>query len=248
MVIHRTAYLRVTDTLRERILSGAYDGGEQLPPERQLCEEFNTSRITVRRALQILEEESLVHRRQGSGTFVMPKPARKIPIVNMDFSGSVNSHAPDMERRMHLREWVGLDADIADALQAEPGERALHAVRIDALRGDPVAADQLWVPEALADELGDEELAAFDFLARWQRAQRIQLTHITQAIEAAPASAPFNAWLGVPRGTPILRETNIVLLAGTIPAGLIETHYRHDRFRFESRIELTAYPQLRLNR
>jgi DNA-binding GntR family transcriptional regulator len=49
----------------------------------------------------------------------------------------------------------------------------------------------------------------------------------------------------VASGTPVLRETNVVLLHGGLPAGVVETQYRHERFRFEARIDLGAYPQVR---
>jgi len=69
-----TAYNQMAQTLRERILSAAWKPGAQLPTERSLCDSFAVSRITVRRALQILEEESLVLRRQGRGTYVNARP------------------------------------------------------------------------------------------------------------------------------------------------------------------------------
>jgi DNA-binding FadR family transcriptional regulator len=60
----------ITSQLRQAILAGGYSHGEKLPAERQLAEAFNASRTTVRAALDQLEEERLVVRRVGSGTFV----------------------------------------------------------------------------------------------------------------------------------------------------------------------------------
>ncbi|MBW2704692.1 MAG: GntR family transcriptional regulator [Deltaproteobacteria bacterium] len=66
-----TLYHQLARTLRERIISGVYFPGEAIPTEPQLCEEFNLSRITVRQAVAILENEGMVQRQQGRGTFVM---------------------------------------------------------------------------------------------------------------------------------------------------------------------------------
>ena len=60
----------ITSQLRQAILTGGYAHGEKLPAERQLAEAFNASRTTVRAALDQLENERLVLRRVGSGTFV----------------------------------------------------------------------------------------------------------------------------------------------------------------------------------
>ncbi|WP_162913344.1 FadR/GntR family transcriptional regulator [Rhodospirillaceae bacterium SYSU D60014] len=60
----------ITAQLRQAIIDGCYAYGEKLPAERQLAEAFGASRTTVRIALDQLEEEQLVTRRVGSGTFV----------------------------------------------------------------------------------------------------------------------------------------------------------------------------------
>jgi DNA-binding FadR family transcriptional regulator len=60
----------ITAQLRQAILEGSYAHGEKLPAERQLAEAFGASRTTVRIALGQLEDERLVVRRIGSGTFV----------------------------------------------------------------------------------------------------------------------------------------------------------------------------------
>ena len=56
--------------LRQAILLGDFLHGEKLPPERSLAETFGTSRNTVREALRTLEEDGVVSRRVGSGTYV----------------------------------------------------------------------------------------------------------------------------------------------------------------------------------
>ena len=56
--------------LRQAILDGTYAFGARLPAERELARHFATSRSTVREALRQLEEQRLLTRRIGSGTFV----------------------------------------------------------------------------------------------------------------------------------------------------------------------------------
>lgn len=60
----------VATQLRNRIIEGQYAHEERLPAERHLAEEFNVSRGTIRSALQILEQQHLVTRQTGSGTYV----------------------------------------------------------------------------------------------------------------------------------------------------------------------------------
>lgn len=60
----------IISRLRRAIETGVYSDGDQLPPERQLAVAFGTARSTIRKALDQLEQKSLVVRRVGSGTFV----------------------------------------------------------------------------------------------------------------------------------------------------------------------------------
>ena len=63
----------VVAQLRRRILEGEFAYEERLPAERNLAEEFGVSRGTIRSVLQILEEQHLVTRQIGSGTYVSHK-------------------------------------------------------------------------------------------------------------------------------------------------------------------------------
>lgn len=58
------------DELRQAITSGTFRPGSRLPTESELCEMLGVSRTVVREALRVLEEDGLVSRRQGVGTFV----------------------------------------------------------------------------------------------------------------------------------------------------------------------------------
>ena len=60
----------ITAQLREAIRSGIYINGDQLPAERELAERFDTARSTIRKVLRNLENDGLIERRVGSGTFV----------------------------------------------------------------------------------------------------------------------------------------------------------------------------------
>ena len=60
----------VAAQLRQRIVEGDYAYEERLPAERNLAQEFGVSRGTIRSVLQILEQQNMVQRQIGSGTYV----------------------------------------------------------------------------------------------------------------------------------------------------------------------------------
>lgn len=63
-------YVDLKNSICHQIYKGAYSDGEKIPSERQLALDYNVSRITVRRALELLEEDDLIKREVGSGTQV----------------------------------------------------------------------------------------------------------------------------------------------------------------------------------
>ena len=71
-------YRSVADALRERIESGSYQPGSQLPTEVQLTKEFDVARDTVRRAIALLAEEGIVVKSHGRGSFVRDDSRREI--------------------------------------------------------------------------------------------------------------------------------------------------------------------------
>lgn len=85
-------YQSIADTIRERIASGQYETGEGLPSERKLCEEFSVSRVTIRKALQLLKNRGLLDTCIGTGHFVGSAPgsgsagARTVVLVVPDLS------------------------------------------------------------------------------------------------------------------------------------------------------------------
>ena len=75
---------RVYLTLRERILRGEPGPGAQLTPHLQLAAEFGVAPMTVRQVLRYLEEEGLVSRQPGRGTFVRARSRPSVLIVEDD--------------------------------------------------------------------------------------------------------------------------------------------------------------------
>src|SRR5882757_10955579 len=73
------SYETVKTSIQHRIADGGWQPGVRLPSERELVQEFGCARMTVHRALRELEEEGLIERRQGSGSYV----AELHPISNL---------------------------------------------------------------------------------------------------------------------------------------------------------------------
>ena len=80
-------YKQVAQYLKECILSGAWEDGMRLPPEKELAAQLAINRMTLRKSLHLLSMEGLLSRAPSRGTFVSRKAERRIRIgivVNSD--------------------------------------------------------------------------------------------------------------------------------------------------------------------
>ena len=66
-----TKYETIVNVLRERIQNGIYPTDSLLPNQLELVDEFNVSRATIKKAINILAMEGLIYSQRGSGTRVL---------------------------------------------------------------------------------------------------------------------------------------------------------------------------------
>ena len=65
-----TKYENIAIDMKEKIEAGVYKPNEQLPFESEMCEFYGVSRITVKKAMDLLVSQGLIVKRRGAGTFV----------------------------------------------------------------------------------------------------------------------------------------------------------------------------------
>ncbi|MFE3201425.1 GntR family transcriptional regulator [Embleya sp. NPDC059237] len=95
----RAPYQQVSSALRAQILTKKFQPGEQLPSGPELAKHYGVARMTVSKALKILQDEGLIVTRQGSGSFVRERTERPVGLrphleqafteqqVTIDFAG-----------------------------------------------------------------------------------------------------------------------------------------------------------------
>lgn len=135
----RSLSLLVMDCIKEDIEAGRLQRGERLPSEAELSKRLGVSRATLREALRLLEEEKIVIRRHGVGTFIHPRPV---------FSGGIGelfSVTGAIERQGQQPGTIFLHTDLENPgeedrkrLHLNPDEQLLTVERVRTADGDPV--------------------------------------------------------------------------------------------------------------
>jgi GntR family transcriptional regulator len=235
-----TAYNKLYNILRDQILDRTFAPGDKLPTEREICDNFGVSRITSRHALRLLEEQGLVERHRGKGTFVRQTRQKKIPIVDWDYTGSLNKAAPSIYRKLITNELITPPAHITEALGLFKSEKCLFVERMDFLKGEPVAFDRGYIPTNLATAIDEEMLVRVDFASVWSKAQGITFSHFKEIIEVFAADDETAERLKVKKKQPMLLVIDQMLDNTDAILSIFETIYRGDRFKLIATTSVTA--------
>jgi len=231
-----TQYSQVADQLRRDILEARHAPGARLPAERDLCAHYEVSRITIRQALALLEDEQLLIRRQGSGTYVRRNPTRRIPLM-IDYTGSVRDHAPTLQRKLLVSRTLPAPEWVADELHISQATDILYAERVDRLDETAVAWDKVYIRQDHASAITPEALARVDFLEAWCEAQQFSPICCQQRVEAVKADERDHQHLMLPTGAPLLKTVERYDSARGRPAGLFVSHYHPEHITITSRFD-----------
>ena len=141
-------YYQLCQLLRERILSGAWKPGDQLPTLQETCNSHGVSRTVVVQALALLDREGLLMRRQGKGIFVaQPDKLEQGPTRLLSFTEETRrrGHEPSSRTLRIARERAPLA--VASALNVRPRSRLVVLERLRLADGQPMGFQRAYLPE-----------------------------------------------------------------------------------------------------
>ncbi len=233
-------YYQVYLTLRDWIHNGNYRVGSQLPTESELCETFGVSRITVRKAVDLLVGEKLIRREQGRGTFVSGNDAT--PPLTGDM-GQVLKRLDSLAQRSQPVD-VRIATETADAetcvdLQLEPGAEVTCLSLVRVLQGKVIGRSRTYFPADLNVDLSSEDVESLSIVSILE-SKGIQVLSADQLIGATLADISDAQALGCTVGTPLVRIRLIVFDQTYRPVERHDAVYLADFY--QHRIHLVREP------
>jgi DNA-binding GntR family transcriptional regulator len=229
-------YLQVTRSISDDIAAGRLLPGRRLPSERQLCELFEISRVTVRKALAALVEEGLVESSAGRGWFVASGPVSEPPNMLTSFSamGRARGLEPSAKVLHAHRRAAGIEE--VELLDVAPGAELFDLRRLRYLDALPVAIDRCAIPVSRAPELDAVDFASASLYEELERRYGLLPSHADFSVEAAAASTETAELLELEPGAAVLvtRHRSYDQYGRALDTG--ELIYRADRYRFRARL------------
>ena len=222
-------YHQVYLLLRDEIAAAQFDPDTPLSSEMTLADRYSVSRITIRKTLQRLEEEGLVHRIQGKGTYpVAPsrKPIQKSTSTPLESIISFEKETDSIDISWDIK--CNFDARIEELLGSP---RCLSIVRLRRYRGTPISFTTIHVPEPFLDLLDQTEASSMPIIHALE-AKGIIADISEQTITAIAAPPEAAEYLGVTIASPLIVMRRLMLTADGTPVLHQESRYAPDRFEY----------------
>lgn len=154
-------YIQLREVIRNKIEDGEYPVGTAIPSESQLAETYNLNPLSVRSALSALKYEGLLRSVQGKGVFVnVPKTERDLETLG-GYRQTMDERSIDANTRVLIKALRQAGPYYSRLLDLEEDDRVWFTRRIDYVDKEPVALEEIYIPEKLLPSYGDVDIELF---------------------------------------------------------------------------------------
>ena len=233
-------YEQIAAVLRGEILQKKYGERGCIGTHTQLTDRFGVSLITVRKAVQLLQDEKLVDIKQGKGTFV------RGTLLQDDLSRLTGASNILMASKLPARISVPVfevidtprqfDADLRTGL----GKRCLHIVRIHLVDNTSLSYAEIYLPQVYGREITKADIESSTIYQIYQDKLHIALGNGRQSIRAGKASPAVARSLGVEEGSPVLEIERRAYRASGELIEYMQMAYEYSKYSFEIELKLSA--------
>jgi len=219
--------------IKERILNNAFQDG-RIPSETELAQALGVSRTTVRDALSKLENEGVIIRKQGAGTFVHPAGlqvrSRLDEIWSYEEMLRAHGYAPSVQ--VLGVKTAPLDDHAAQQLGRDAGVEALVMEKLFLEDDTPAIFTRNIVPLSLLHCQPTPDQARLPIYEFLEQCSRHRLAYYLSELIPTVADASLARTLAIAAGAPLLALTEIGYDSDNAPILRATSWFRDDRIRF----------------
>src|SRR3954470_1982283 len=221
------AYQKIQGSIRERIESGQLKPGDAVNSERELARIHGVSLMTARHALAGLEQEGIVERRRGAGTFVAPPRIHFNKL--MSYTEQMASRGLSAASKVITCKEIEGEEEIAARLMLPATSRMVKIERLRHTSDEPFALETCYLPADKFPGLTNESLGRGSLFSTLERDYQVQLTYADEEVDATAAENRVSQLLQVPRGAPVMRIRQVIYSSNAKPIIYVVGFYRAER-------------------
>ncbi|MBM3144141.1 MAG: GntR family transcriptional regulator [Chloroflexi bacterium] len=229
-------YVQIAENLLSQIEAGELSPGDRLPPERELSQKLGVNRLTVRRALQKLELQGLLTRRQGAGTFIAePKIEQRAEVI-ISFTKGMQRRGFIPGAEIVRFEKQNAEKAVAEVLRLSASESVYCIFRLRLINQEPVLLERLAIPAERFPHFERYDLTRRSLYEVMETEYGITVTRARQSLEPVIALAYEAELLHVLPGAALMLQRRLSFDQNGQPIEYGKDLYRGDRFRFVTEI------------
>lgn len=235
------SYLKIYHQLKEEIRSGKPSIGELLPPESVLEKTFQVSRITIRKAIEMLAADGYVRKQSGVGTMVLNFRVTQNLNTLTSLTETLAQRGQDVDVKEISITVEPADADLVRFLGVRKGERLAHVRRLVYVSGEPLGIIENYIPYGLVEGIEKDK----EFKSLYRHLENRYHLHIEMSqdhISAKNATAEEAEELRVKEGFALICVDRLCLNSGQVV--IYDTlRLRHDLYGYN----ITLYNKERMS-
>lgn len=228
---------QISDWLRNQVNDGSLKKNEKLPSENELSDIFNVSRVTVRRALQTLENEQLIYRCQGVGSFVSDNRTHQSFTELKDFEEELSGAGLQASSKVISFKQEKVTPEICSYLGVKDNAIVVKLERVRLGNKQPIAYDITWLPVFYGQLIDGYDLHKTTLFKILENEFEIPVSKGCYRLEAAAADTTIATHLDIEKHTPVLLINRLSYTIGDKPVYFQKRYYRNDKIVFEIRTE-----------
>ncbi|TCP30968.1 GntR family transcriptional regulator [Scopulibacillus darangshiensis] len=225
-------YSSLKEKLLNSIKNGTYKEGDQLPTESELSKKYQVSRTTVRLALQQLEIEGFILKKQGKGTFVTkPKIEENLSQGFQSFVEQMTHLGLEPYSKVLELTLIPADETVAEKLQLKEKEPVVKLVRLRYANKEPHSYIISFIPWSIAPGLINEDCSNSLYKVLTEK-YKIQIGHDIETLEPILTDEEVSRFLNVTVGSPAFLLDAVIYSTANVPIEYAQDIIRGDRTKF----------------
>ena len=234
-------HVQLTDLLREQIITAQLPIHTKLPSERELCEQYAISRITVRKALAELMHEGLVYSSVGKGIYVAESKLKRELQPLISFTEDARRRGVSVSSQVLEAAIIHADNSLVARLRVAQGAEVVKLHRLRLMDGIPAAIQCAYLPHHLCPNLLQHDFSSRSLLDVLRTEYKLKLTRAESDIEAALAQDEEASLLELPTPAAVLVAEQTTYLDNDTIIEFVRSAFPGGRYRFTTTVGVSDH-------
>ena len=223
-------YIKIHNQIKRDVENHVYKVGDRIPAERQLAVKFGVSRMTLRQAIKTLEEEGILERRLGSGTYVASQKVQEKMSGIMSFTEITQANGQIPSSKLISYQIGKPSLSEKERLNLNPDSEVLRMERIRFADETPICYEVVTIPYHLVENLSKYDISTHLYETLNKNGYRIG--RVTEHISAAVANENDARLLNAKKGEALITRRQVTELSNGQPFEYTRARYVAERFEF----------------